>query len=109
MPSQRIAAMHANEITNVKARYELLYQANLGDQIMYDNQQYNLEDLILNQKEHRQKLFLAVEQTLGPNENCVQVIINPKLKNKARKWIVEVYPHVIFNKPNENKTSIDVE
>ena len=39
----------------------------------------------------------------------LKVFFNPKMKNKARKWIVETYAQVIFQCSNENNTSIDIE
>ena len=108
-PNLRIAAMHANEVLNAKARCETMCNANLKDAIAYDNKEYSLEDFILNQKEQGQKLFMAAEQYSTKYRNNAKVILNPKIKNKARKWIADACPQAIFKQPNENKTSVDAE
>ena len=43
-----------------------------------------LEEVILGQKDQKQELFLAVEQGLGSRSNNIQVMINPKMKSKAK-------------------------
>jgi len=104
----RVAAMHANEVLNVKARFETLYGVSVNELILHDNKEYVLEDFIMEQVDQEQKLFLAVEQSYSKYGHSVKVILNPKMKNKARKWIVEVYPQVIFQQPKEISTSVDV-
>ena len=37
----------------------------------------------------------------------MHVVLNPKMKNKAREWIVEVYPTKAFRNENDNKTSVN--
>ena len=37
------------------------------------------------------------------------MVLNPRVINKAKQWIVEEYRSVIFKYPNENKTSVNKE
>ena len=36
-------------------------------------------------------------------------MLNPKLKERAQKWLVKEYPKVVFNLPNANVISIDTD
>ena len=42
------------------------------------------------------KLFLAIEQGSGKNSKNTYVVINPKIRNRARQWLVEDYLAVVF-------------
>lgn len=52
---------------------------------------------------------MAVEQGSGKGRNNAQVILNPSKKFKARKWLVEIHPQIIFSTPIGNKTSVKEE
>ena len=53
------------------------------------------------------KLFLVTEQGIGKAKNDVLVIINPKVKSKALRWLIKEYPSVLFQGSQGVKTSVD--
>ena len=68
-----------------------------------------LEEVILEQKDQEQDLFMAAEQESGSGRNHVQVIINLKMQCKAKQWLAEEYPKVIFRNQHNHRTSINQE
>jgi len=108
-PAQRIAAMHYNDVINVKSRYEVLFDANVDDIVMFKEEEKILKEILFEANDNEERLFLAAEQGAGAGKNNIQVILNPQMKFKARKWLVEIYPEIIFKNQTENKTSVRVE
>ena len=51
---------------------------------MKDGEESNLEDLLRAQKINKTLLFLAVEQGSGKANYDVQVVLNLRVKNKAK-------------------------
>ena len=47
MSTQRIVAMHSNELLIVKASFEILYDAKLEDKVHKDRKEIILEKLII--------------------------------------------------------------
>ena len=105
---QRVAAMHYNDMINIKTRYETLFDVNVEDETKFENKPWKLKDLLLNQKVNDSKLFTAVEQGAGKAFQNVHIMLNPKVKNIAIKWIVNNYNKIEFKFESEHKTSIDV-
>ena len=99
--------MYYNEMVNVKSSFEILYNANLEDDVTHEGKTKALEDLLIKQEKNGDKLFITMEQGSGVASSNIQVILNPKLKYKARKWLVEVYPEVIFNYQSSNEISVN--
>jgi len=62
---QCLAAIHNNEMTNVKARFETLYNTNLKETIYKVAEQTTIQEAILNAKHNDNDLFLAIEQGSG--------------------------------------------
>ena len=54
----RIAAMHANDMQNVKARFETLYGAKIDDEACKDGKQGKLEELLREQKVEKNRYSL---------------------------------------------------
>ena len=67
----------------------------------------DVKRFLLEQKVNNSKLFIAVEQGAGKSSNNVQIMLNPKVKNIARKWIFDDHQKIEFNYESEFKTSID--
>ena len=93
LPSQeKLLAMYYNDMKNVKAKYETLYNMNLKDEVMYDDMNsVTLEKAIMDVKINQNNLFLSAEKGLGKFENNVVVIINLKMKVEAWKQLTEEY------------------
>jgi len=108
-PSQeKLAAMHYNDMANVKAKYETLYNINLNDEVMYENNEsVTLEKALMDEKINGHNLFLAAEQGSGKFENDVTVIINPRMKVEAWKWLSEEYGKWEVYQDKEMMTSVD--
>ena len=106
---ERLAAMQGNDMMNIQARYETLHNAKVDNIICADNKNHNLEDYILNAKHNDQPLFIAVEPGSGMHENDAHAVLNPRMKYKAREWLVDVYPTISFTFENDNKTSVNAE
>ena len=81
---QRLAAMHSNEMKNPKAKYETLFEIQLKDKALYQGTEYTLKELIDQVQIKDIPLFLAIEQGTGKNSRHTQVVINPKVRNRAK-------------------------
>ena len=44
---------------------------------------------------------------MGKAENDVLVVINPKVKSKVIRWLIEEYPSVLFQGGRGVETSVD--
>ena len=60
--------MHASKISNAKARSEILCKATIEDIITCNNESSKLGDLLLNQKNERERSFVAAEQSNSKKE-----------------------------------------
>ena len=103
-----MVAIHKNEMLNIKARFETLYETQLNDIIIKEKKEYKLQDIILNIQYKDNNLFLAIEQGSGKYNRHTNVVLNPKVKNKARQWLVEEYPALIFKIENRNEMSVNI-
>jgi len=82
----RIASMHSNEIKNLKAKYETIYNTSLVD-YMYlpETRSYQkFEKYLMALKHEKNQLFLAAEQGSGKYEENVTVVINPRTITKSK-------------------------
>ena len=107
--NQRLAAMHSNEMINIKSRFETLHQVRLHDKVAYEENVCALKDLLLTVEDQGMKLFLAAEQGSGKHDGDVNVILNPKVKGSSRKWLIETYPIISFDYQCSKCTSVNVE
>jgi len=107
--SYRLGAMQMNEWVNMKARFEILYNADKNEIVTKDGIQESLQSCLLKQEHNETKLFLAIENGSGKEQNNALVVINPAKKYQARKWIVEEYPAIIYKDERNNETSINTE
>lgn len=71
----------------------------------------SLEKVLMNAKQNEHNLFLAAEKGEGKFENDATVVINPKTKDRARKWLMEEYLMLIFQEEEDTMltTSVDPE
>ena len=75
-----------------------------------DNGSYvSLENMLIDAKINEHNLFLAAEQGAGKYQNNVTVVINPKIKENSRKWLVEEYLKLKFSTEIQLITSVDPE
>ena len=84
---ERLATMHYNDIKNIKAWYETLYDAQLKDKVRetVNNCYITLEDVLMLVKNSTNPLFLVGEEgarKFNQNEN---IVINSKPKLQSRK------------------------
>ena len=73
--------MHSNEMTNIKSRFETLYNVKLNDTVYQGIEQTTLEDILLKEKYGIHNLFLAIEQGCGKFSNHINVVLNPPVKD----------------------------
>ena len=50
-----------------------------------------------------------MEKGSGGFSDHVNIVLNPRVKFKAKKWLIEVYPTIIFRNQKENRTSVNGE
>ena len=108
-PKQRLAAMHSNEMINIKSRFETLCQVSLHDKVVYEENVCALKDLLLSVEDQGIKLFLAAEKGSGKHDGDANVILNPKVKGSSRKWLIEKYPIMSFDYQCSKRASVNVE
>ena len=107
---ERLASMHHNEMTNIKARCESLFNASLKEPVLVSSRRHErLETAIMKANYNGHRLFLAAEQGSGTYENSVTVVINPSMINKAKEWIANEYHKLDFKEEKIRETSIDPE
>ena len=82
--NNRLVAMQLNEIVNTKLRYETLFKAKLNDMVIKEGKKVKLEELLLKEKVNDSSLFIAVEQGVGQHTKDVYIVMNLRMKNKAR-------------------------
>ena len=104
---ERLLAMQANDMMNIDSRFETLCDVTLTTPVQDKEDTSVLEDVLLDVEYNGQKLFIAVEQGSGKNSEDVHVVLNPRVKNKAREWIVNQYPLILIGEEVEGKSSID--
>lgn len=108
-PMARIAAMRANDMLNVKARFETLYGAKIDDEVLKDGKQSKLEDLLKEQKIEEEPLCIAVEQGSGKSSLDLHIVLNPRTMSQGKKWLVDQCKSVVFKNENNNATSVNEE
>ena len=50
-------SMHGNEMNNVKARYEILYNVGMDDEVVENNQYIKLDNYLINIVDNIDRLF----------------------------------------------------
>ena len=86
-PNECIATMHANELINRKARYKTLHNTKIKTSVKYKNKRNRLGSILKEVNHNGCSLFLAVESGSGVNGNNIHIVINPRVKLQAKKWI----------------------
>jgi len=76
--------MYNNDLINIKARFETLFDTKLKDTVYKGTEKYTLEDLILSLTHGPHNLFIAIEQGSGKYQNHTNVIINLLVREQAR-------------------------
>jgi len=104
--AQRLAAMYNNEFINVKSHFETLYNVSLNDTVFKGIDQVTLEDVLLKEKYGIHNLFLAVEQGSSQYSKHTNVVLNPQVKDQARRWLVDEYPLLMFLETISQGTSV---
>ena len=80
-----MGVMHINEMTNIKSQFETLYKACLKDIVLINSKQLKLEDVLVSAQVNNSYLFFAVEQGVEKFSENINVVLNPKMKCRARK------------------------
>ena len=107
---ERLASMHFNDMKNIKAQYESMFNTLLNERIIVESrQQVTLESHLISLTEGGQQLFIAAEQGVGKYENNVTVILNPKMIKKAKQWLANKYQKLNFEETKERKLSVNEE
>ena len=78
-----MAALHANEMVNIKARCETLHDVELNQQVKYEEKEERLGKTLRDANYKGCPLFLAIEDGSGKFEKDVHVVINPRVKHQA--------------------------
>ena len=106
---EKLKAMYHNDKNNEKDKYEILENVSLEDEIIdkKTNQKVQLEQMIMKAEKGSQRLFLAAEQGDGKHRNNVLVVLNQKMQQQAKRWIVEDYMNLTFVKERQRSTSVD--
>ena len=65
-----------------------------------------LENIILNAKYRDHLLFLAIEQGSGKSKDYTNIVLNPRIKEQARWWLISEYPLLTFESKETNGTSV---
>ena len=68
-----------------------------------------MAEVILKASHGDEKLFLALEQGSGKFKEHTNVVLNPKLKNRARQWLLTEYPLLTLLDCAPAKTSVVAE
>ena len=53
----RMMSMHGNEMNNVKAHYEILYNVGIDDEVVENNQYIKLDNYLINIVNNTDRLF----------------------------------------------------
>ena len=80
-----------NNICNVEVCYEYLVEADIEDEVYYNGKEGCLRDVIMSIKYNKVPLFVGVEQGSKKNEHNVYVLMTPKMRNIAQRWISTNY------------------
>jgi len=105
----RLVAMQANDMKQLPARYEIMYNASLTERLNVDKIQVTLEAYLMSLKEGKHNYFIAAEQGAGKYQNHVTVIINPKRIVKAKQWLMNVYHTLDFVAEKDRSSSVNDE
>ena len=106
---QRLALMYKNDIINTKARFETLYNIKVSQVVYQGDKKTTLAEVILKASHGDEKLFLVLEQGSGKFKEHTNVVLNPKLKNRARQWLLTEYPLLTLPDCAPAKTSVVAE
>jgi len=106
---EKLRAMYINDQTNATGKYEILENVSLNDEVIDDktNEVIELEQMIMSSEKGSQRLFVAVEQGDGKHEKDVIVVVNPKMKQQAKRWIIDEYMNTKFVIERQRATSVD--
>ena len=107
----RLAAMCNNEIKNRHGKYETLENAKLNDKVLDEikDECVSLETALMEAEKGGKKLILVAEQGDGKYSNNVTVVLNPAMKEQAKKWIVEACVKLKFRQERELRASVKLE
>ena len=105
----RLAAMQTNDMKNIPARYEIMYNASLTEKLTVEGKQVTLEEYLMKLNHANHNYFLAAEQGSGKYENHVTVIINPKKITKAKQWLMNNYPTLNFEEKKDRSSTVKEE
>ena len=83
----KLGSLHFNNTKNLEARYELSDDIQVMDKFIVRNETHNEKDYLLDLKLDNMRLFIATEQGGGKMSENVMVIVFPKAKVAAMKWI----------------------
>lgn len=92
---------------NIRAQHETLHHVKLGNNSTANDNVSTLKDLLLTVKDQQDNLFMAAERGAGKNSSDVNVILNPKVKEKAREWLINDHATIAIDYQCENSTSVN--
>jgi len=106
---EKLRAMYHNDKHNETAKYEILENTRLDDEVIDEktDEKILLEELMLTSKKGGEYLFLAAEQGDGRHQNDVIVIVNPKIQHQAKRWLVENFMNLDFVVERQRSTTVD--
>ena len=73
---------------------------------MYEYKTIKLGQILKEANHNECPLFLAVENGSGANDKNIHIVINPRIKLQASRWIQHQYLNIYINKEHLNQTSI---
>ena len=79
--------LNFNNMNNVEDAHEFLEDPNVMNDFREGEETQNLKDYLLALKACNGKLFIAIEKGSGKMSDSLLVIVAPKEKLAARKWI----------------------
>ena len=77
--------------------------------VIKEGKKVKLEELLLKEKVNDSLLFIVAEQGVAQHTEDVHIVMNPRIKNKVRLWLVNEYLLALFEHDTENETSVRVE
>ena len=86
-----LGILHSNNLVNIDVKYEVLENINVHDVVIEQGKNRWLQEYLLNIKFKGNRLFATVEKGRGKYSNNVIVIVSPKAKLLACKWIAQYY------------------
>ena len=86
----KLGTLYVNKMKNVEDRYKVLENMNVMENFIVGGENHNVIDHLLNLIVDDKRLFVAVDQGSSKMRDRLLVIVAPKSKVMARKWMSPV-------------------